>query len=47
MKIGQLYPSNTPPEVATALPPLNFAKIGNICPMTAQLQVEEDGSLLN
>ena len=29
------YASTTPAEVATALPPLKFANIGNICPITA------------
>jgi len=29
------YPKRIPPEVATALPPLNPANIGYICPITA------------
>ena len=29
------YPSTTPADVATALPPLKLANIGNICPMAA------------
>ena len=29
------YASTIPAEVATALPPLKLANIGNICPITA------------
>src|SRR5690625_819945 len=37
-KMG-LTPKIIPPDVATAFPPLNLAKIGYVCPRTAKIPI--------